>query len=71
MSKLSIAVTDSYNEVGKYLKTDEFAAVMLALSDQENVDLKEDVDFIVQSYTQAFLHIPTDEAKVYTIRAQK
>ena len=63
MSKLSIAVTDSYNEVAKYLKTDEFAAVMLALTDAPNVDLKDDIDFIVQSYTQAFLHIPTDEAK--------
>ena len=63
MSKLGVTVFESYEEVGQYTQSDDFATIMTLLTGVENLELKEDIDFIVESYTEAFLHLPIQEAQ--------
>jgi hypothetical protein len=63
MTKLGVAVFESYEEAGQYTQSDDFSAIMTLLTGVENLELKEDIDFIVESYTEAFFHLPKQEAQ--------
>ena len=63
MSKLATAVLETYEEAGQYTQSDDFAEIMTLLTGVQNLELKDDIDFIVESYAQAFLHLPEQEAQ--------
>ena len=71
MTKLAVAVTDSYTEVNNFSKHDKFAEIMLRLADDPTLELKDDIDFIVKSYIGAFKNVPIEETKELLVKGRK
>ena len=71
MTKLAVAVTDSYKEVSDFSKHDKFAEIMLRLADDPTTELKNNIDFIAKSYIGAFKHVPIEEVKELLVKGKK
>ena len=71
MTKLAVAVTDSYKEVSDFSKHDKFAEIMLRLADDPTTELKNNIDFIAKSYIGAFKHVPIEEVKELLVKGRK